>query len=142
MYPSPRSYAHEKRRPSRLQPSRHAQRSSLVSPITPTTIKKLGEMQLRAPSSELTPARGSLDEQLADVRVALRRVEMDRQKLQVQMEAERADRYKIQRELEAARKENRRLTARLEELLRSPLSARSDDGWGCSMYDNEVDGRY
>jgi len=83
---------------------------------------------------------GSAEEQLTDVSAALRRAEAERQKVRDQMEAQRADRCNMQRELEEVRRENRRLAARLNQTLNSPLSARNDDAWGCSMYDIENDG--
>lgn len=83
---------------------------------------------------------GGGTEQPADASAALRRVEAERQKVRDQMEAQRADRYNMQRELEEVRRENRRLAARLNEALKSPLNARNDEAWGCSMYDIEIDG--
>jgi len=151
---------------SHRQPSRHAHRASLVSPISPTAVKKLGEVQPRparddsvysrpsnnAARKPVSPVRsgeaqkwrewsGSVEDQLTDVSAALRRAEADRQKAREKLETGRAERYRMERELEETRRENRRLAARLEEALKSPLSARSDDAWGCSMYDLEVDGR-
>lgn len=78
------------------------------------------------------------------VYLALRRVEAEREKILSHMLAGRVDQCRVERELEETRRENRRLTARLEEMLKSaklsPLSPRNDDGWGCSMYDMEVEG--
>jgi len=86
-----------------------------------------------------------LQEQIKEVYSALRRVEDEREKILMHMKAGRADQCRVERELEETRRENQRLTARLEEILKcskmkSPLSARSDDGWGCSMYDMEAEG--
>ena len=145
------SRAQEKRRPSRLPPAYHAQSPSIAPPMASTGIRKLVDLQLRISPSDLYPSaedfsQKQLEEQIKEVYSALRRVEDEREKVLSQMKAGRADQCRVERELEKTRRENQRLEARLEEMLRSskmksPLSARSDDGWGCSMYDMEVEGR-
>lgn len=147
--PTRRSRTCEKPRPNRLQLSRHAQNSTMVSPLTPTTTNKRANIQLRNPSD--VPAirehfsSKQLQEQIKEISSALRRVEDEREKILSHMKAGRADQCRVERELDEMRRENQRLTACLDEMLRSskmktPLSPRSDDGWGCSMYDMEGEG--
>ncbi|KAF8492878.1 hypothetical protein JB92DRAFT_3001665 [Gautieria morchelliformis] len=135
---------HEKRRPTRTQPPRHAHAPSVVSPMSPAARKKLSGIQLCTSPSEMPiiheglPEK-QLQEQIKEVYRALRRVEDEREKILSHMMAGRVDQCRVERELEETRRENQRLTARLEDMLRSsmmksPLSARSEDGWGSSMY--------